>query len=130
MHVALDQARALAASALGGYAAIKAMTEDREALRAALRREAETQMKRAQTWEHAEGVAAFKDKRRPDYVGLRLTHADSGRIAPSRLVGTAERCRDRRCRIRLRQSDPGLTDTSGRSSGKPRFVARVPGRTV
>ena len=68
MEVALGQARTLAASALGGYAAIKAMTEDREALRAALRREAETQMERAGTWEHAEGVAAFREKRRPDYT--------------------------------------------------------------
>ena len=71
MEVALEQARALAASALGGYAAIKAMTEDREALRVALRREAKTQMECAQTWEHAEGVAAFKEKRRPDYAGKR-----------------------------------------------------------
>ena len=71
MEVALERARALAASALGGYAAVKAMTEDREALRAALRREAETQMKRAQTWEHAEGVAAFREKRRPDYARQR-----------------------------------------------------------
>jgi len=68
MEVALEQARTLAASALGGYAAVKAMTEDREALREALRREAETQMERAQTWEHTEGVAAFKEKRRPDYT--------------------------------------------------------------
>lgn len=68
MEVALEQARRLGASALGGYAAIKAMTEDREALRAALRREAETQIERAATWEHAEGVAAFREKRRPDYV--------------------------------------------------------------
>ena len=43
METALEQARRLAASALGGYAAIKAMTEDREALRAALRAEAQTQ---------------------------------------------------------------------------------------
>ena len=71
MEIALEQARTLAASALGGHAAIKAMTEDREALRAALRREAETQMERAQTWEHAEGVAAFKGKRRPDYARRR-----------------------------------------------------------
>ena len=68
MEVALEQARRLASSALGGYAAIKAMTEDREALRAALRREAETQIERAATWEHAEGVAAFREKRRPDYA--------------------------------------------------------------
>lgn len=71
MEVALEKARMLAASALGGYAAIKAMTEDREALRAALRREAEVQMERARTWEHAEGVAAFKEKRRPDYAHKR-----------------------------------------------------------
>ena len=71
MDVALEHAGALAGSALGGYAAIKAMTEDRETLRAALRREARTQMERAQTWEHAEGVAAFKEKRRPDYAGKR-----------------------------------------------------------
>lgn len=71
MEVALEQARELAASALGGYAAIKAMTEDREALRAALRTEAQTQMERARTWEHEEGVAAFKEKRRPDYVRRR-----------------------------------------------------------
>ena len=71
MEVALERARALGASALGGYAAIKAMTEDREALRAALRREAETQMERSRTWEHAEGVAAFKEKRKPDYARKR-----------------------------------------------------------
>ena len=68
MEVARERARMLGASALGGYAAIKAITEDREALRAALRREAETQMERSQTWEHAEGVAAFKEKRRPEYA--------------------------------------------------------------
>ena len=62
------RAERLQTSALGGYAAIKAMTEDREALRAALRSEAETQIERAATWEHAEGVAAFRDKRRPDYA--------------------------------------------------------------
>ena len=71
MEVALEQARSLAASALGGYAAIKAMTEDREALRAALRAEAETQMERTQTWEHAEGIAAFKEKRKPDFAATR-----------------------------------------------------------
>ena len=71
MDVALEQARMLGGSALGGYAAIKAMTEDREALRAALRREAETQMERSRTWEHAEGIAAFKEKRRPDYARKR-----------------------------------------------------------
>ena len=68
MEVALEQARSLAASALGGYAAIKAMTEDRDALRAALRREAQNQYERARTWEHQEGVAAFREKRKPDYV--------------------------------------------------------------
>ena len=68
MEVALERARALAASALGGYAAIKAMTEDREALRAALRREARTQMERVRTREHAEGVAAFREKRKPDFA--------------------------------------------------------------
>ena len=71
MEVALGQARMLGASALGGYAAIKTMTEDREALRAALRTEAETQMERSRTWEHAEGVAAFKEKRKPDYARMR-----------------------------------------------------------
>ena len=58
----------LAASALGGYGAIKAMTEDREALRAALRREAQMQMERVRSWEHAEGVAAFREKRKPDFA--------------------------------------------------------------
>ena len=71
MDAALAQARRLAASALGGYAAIKAMTEHREALRAALRAEAQTQIERAGTWEHFEGVAAFKEKRKPDYVRKR-----------------------------------------------------------
>ena len=71
MEVALEQARMFGASALGGYSAIKAMTEDREALRAALRREAEAQMERSRTWEHAEGIAAFKEKRRPDYARKR-----------------------------------------------------------
>ena len=71
MEAALEQARVLGASALGGYAAIKSMTEDREALRTALRREAETQMERSQTWEHAEGVAAFRKKRKPDYARKR-----------------------------------------------------------
>ena len=71
MEVALGQARMLGASALGGYAAIKTMTEDREALRAALRTEAETQLERSRTWEHAEGVAAFKEKRKPDYARMR-----------------------------------------------------------
>ena len=68
MAVALERARALAASALGGYAALKAMMEDREALRAALQAEARTQIERSRTWEHQEGVAAFREKRRPDYV--------------------------------------------------------------
>ena len=71
MEVALEQARSLAASALGGYAAIKTMTEDREALRAALRTEAQTQIERVRTWEHDEGVAAFKAKRKPDYARKR-----------------------------------------------------------
>ena len=71
METALEQARRLAASALGGYAAIKAMTEDREALRAALRAEAQTQIERTRTWEHFEGVAAFKEKRKPDYARKR-----------------------------------------------------------
>ena len=71
MEVALEQARSLAASALGGYAAIKTMTEDREALRAALRTEAQTQIERARTWEHDEGIAAFKAKRKPDYARKR-----------------------------------------------------------
>ena len=71
MEVALEQARSLAASALGGYAAIKTMTEDREALRAALRTEAQTQIERVRTWEHDEGVTAFKAKRKPDYARKR-----------------------------------------------------------
>lgn len=71
VEVALEQARSLAASALGGYAAIKTMTEDREALRAALRTEAQTQIERARTWEHDEGIAAFKAKRKPDYARKR-----------------------------------------------------------
>ena len=68
MAIALERARTLAASALGGYATIKAMMEDREALRAALQAEARTQIERSQTWEHREGVAAFREKRRPDYT--------------------------------------------------------------
>ncbi|MCY4451858.1 MAG: enoyl-CoA hydratase/isomerase family protein [Immundisolibacterales bacterium] len=68
MAVALERARALAASALGGYAALKSMMEDRDALRAALRAEAQTQIERSKTWEHREGVAAFREKRRPDYA--------------------------------------------------------------
>ena len=68
MEVALEQAQLLAASALGGCIAIKSMTEDREALRAALRAEQEMQLERAQTWEHREGVAAFREKRKPDYT--------------------------------------------------------------
>lgn len=68
MAVALERAGALAASALGGYAALKAMMEDRDALRAALRAEAQTQIERSKTWEHREGVAAFREKRRPDYA--------------------------------------------------------------
>ena len=72
LSVALDRARSLAASALGGYAALKAMMEDREALRAALKAEARTQLERSKTWEHREGLAAFREKRRPDYsMGLR-----------------------------------------------------------
>ena len=67
MAIALERARTLAASALGGYATLKSMMEDREALRAALRAEARTQIERSQTWEHREGVAAFREKRRPDY---------------------------------------------------------------
>ena len=68
MAVALDRARSLAASALGGYGALKAMMEDRGALRAALQTEAQTQIERSRTWEHREGVAAFREKRRPDYT--------------------------------------------------------------
>ena len=68
MAVALERARTLAASALGGYATLKSMMEDREALRAALLAEAQTQIERSKTWEHREGVAAFREKRRPDYV--------------------------------------------------------------
>lgn len=68
MAVALERARSLGASALGGYAALKAMMEDREALRAALRAEARTQSERFRTWEHREGVAAFREKRPPDYA--------------------------------------------------------------
>ena len=68
MAAALERAHALAASALGGYATLKAMMEDREALRSALLAEARTQIERSQTWEHLEGVAAFREKRRPDYV--------------------------------------------------------------
>lgn len=68
VEVALERARHLADSALGGYAALKAMMEDREELRAALRREAETQTLRSATQEHAEGVAAFKEKRKPVYA--------------------------------------------------------------
>ncbi len=68
MAVALERARTLAASAPGGYATLKALMEDREALRAALRAEARTQIERFRTWEHREGVAAFREKRMPDYV--------------------------------------------------------------
>ena len=68
MAVALERARSLASSALGGYAALKAMMEDRDALRAALAAEARTQMGRSETWEHQEGVAAFREKRPPDYT--------------------------------------------------------------
>ena len=68
MAGALERAGSLAASALGGYAALKAMMEDREALRAALEAEARTQIERSRTWEHQEGVAAFREKRPPDYV--------------------------------------------------------------
>ena len=68
MAIALERARALAASALGGYATLKAMMEDREALRSALRAEARTQLERSRSWEHREGIAAFREKRSPDYV--------------------------------------------------------------
>ena len=68
MPLALERARTLAASALGGYAALKAMMEDRDALRAALQAEARTQLERSRTWEHREGVAAFREKRPPDYA--------------------------------------------------------------
>ena len=68
MAVALERARSLAASALGGYATLKAMMEDREALRAALRAEARTQLERSRSWEHREGIAAFREKRPPNYV--------------------------------------------------------------
>ena len=76
MAVALERARSLAASALGGYAALKAMMEDRDALRTALEAEARTQIERSRTWEHDEGVAAFREKRRPDYSMGARTAAD------------------------------------------------------
>ena len=32
------------------------------------RLEARTRIERSRTWEHREGVASFREKRRPDYV--------------------------------------------------------------
>ncbi len=70
-NVALAQAKSLAASAPGGIAAIKTMGEDRQALREALRNEARNQLERALSDEHREGVAAFREKRAPDFPSLR-----------------------------------------------------------
>ena len=71
MRVALAQARSLAVCAPGGIAAIKAKGEDPQALREALRVEARSQLERALTCEHREGVAAFREKRAPDFVSWR-----------------------------------------------------------
>ncbi|MBF2761085.1 MAG: enoyl-CoA hydratase/isomerase family protein [Ectothiorhodospiraceae bacterium AqS1] len=68
MNAALAQAKSLAAMAPGAIAAIKAMGEDPQAVREALRNEARNQLERALTGEHREGVAAFREKRAPDFT--------------------------------------------------------------
>lgn len=64
---AMAQARNLAAGPPQGIAAVKRLTGDADGLRAALEREAALQLERFLSPEHAEGVAAFGDKRPPDF---------------------------------------------------------------
>jgi enoyl-CoA hydratase/carnithine racemase len=67
LAAAMAQARNLAAGPPQGMAAVKQLTGDAPALRAALEREAALQLERFLSPEHAEGVAAFGDKRAPDF---------------------------------------------------------------
>ena len=67
LAAALDQAHNLAAGPPQGIAAVKRLTGDADALRDALQREAALQLERFMSPEHAEGIAAFRDKRTPDF---------------------------------------------------------------
>lgn len=67
LGAAMEQARNLAAGPPQGMAAVKRLTGDVDALRSALEREATLQLERFLSPEHAEGVAAFGDKRTPDF---------------------------------------------------------------
>lgn len=64
---AVEQATLLATHAPGGIAAIKRLMVERDALAAALEREAAMQRQRFLSDEHAEGIAAFIEKRPPRY---------------------------------------------------------------
>ena len=67
LSTAIEQAKQMAALPPGGLAAIKGLMVDRDALAAALQREASWQRQRFQSDEHAEGIAAFLEKRAPRY---------------------------------------------------------------
>ena len=67
LDAALACARNLASGPPQGIAAVKRLTGDLDALRTALEREAALQLERFLAPEHAEGIAAFRDKRAPDF---------------------------------------------------------------
>ncbi len=68
LGTALGTARDLAGGPKESIAAIKGMLTDMEGLRAALALEADMQRQRFPAWEHQEGAAAFREKRKPDFT--------------------------------------------------------------
>jgi 2-(1,2-epoxy-1,2-dihydrophenyl)acetyl-CoA isomerase len=67
---AVDHARSLAAGPPEGMVEVKRLMGDLDALDAALAREAELQCRRFASAEHREGVAAFSEKRTPDFTRI------------------------------------------------------------